>query len=255
MRYEAVSYRKKDHVMIINLPEIAKYHASVRQMADELSELCTALALDEEIRVVILKWEQIDPSVGKDAGEELRINGEYGTKPCSLSAPVANLDLPVIAAIDGYAIGQALELALACDLRIASKTSYFGLPHINDGLIPWDGGTQRLSRLIGKQNAIELILTGEIINAQEAFRIGLVNRTIADRDLMPVVTDMAHKMASKSPIASRYAKEAIDKGLDLTLAQGLRLEADLYFLLHTTRDRAEGISAFQETRKARFEGK
>jgi enoyl-CoA hydratase/carnithine racemase len=109
--------------------------------------------------------------------------------------------------------------------------------------------------LIGKHKAIELILTGEIINAQEAFRIGLVNRTIADRDLMPVVTDMAHKMASKSPIASRYAKEAIHEGLDLTLAQGLRLEADLYFLLHTTRDRAEGISAFQETRKARFEGK
>lgn len=255
MRYETLSFKKEDHVMIINLPKIATYHARVRQMADELSELCTALALDKEIRVVILNWEQIDPSAGMDSGEELLSNGDYGTKPCSLTASVAKLDLPVIAAINGYAIGQALELALACDIRIASKTSYFGLPHINADLIPWDGGTQRLSRLIGKDKAIELILTGEIINAQEAHRIGLVNRTIADRDLMPAVTDMAHKMASKGPIASRYAKEAIYKGLDLTLAQGLRLEADLYFLLHTTRDRAEGIRAFQEKRRAQFEGK
>jgi enoyl-CoA hydratase/carnithine racemase len=255
MRYEAVSYRKEDHVMIINMPKIAPYPAGIMQLADELADLCAALGVDQEIRVAVINWELEKAPEGMELGGDITGIDEIQTSFYSLTAPVANLDLPVIAAINGYAIGQALELALACDIRIASKTSYFGLPHINAGLIPGDGGTQRLSRLIGKDKAIEMILTGEMINAQEAQRIGLVNRTLADKDLMPVVTDMAHKIASKSPIASRYAREAIHKGLDLTLTQGLRLEADLYFLLHTTRDRAEGIRAFQEKRKAQFEGK
>ena len=241
--------------MIIDLPKFAKYHARITQLANELSYLCTNMAVDKEVQVVIINWEKEDPSSGMDLGEDVLNNGEFGTEPPSLAAPIAKLDIPVIISINGYAIGQALELALAADIRIASETSHFGLHYINAGMIPWDGGTQRLSRLVGGAKALELILTGEIINAQEAHRIGLVNQVIYAKDLMPVVIDMAHKMASKGPIALRYAKEAIHKGMELTLEQGMRLEADLYFLLHTTRDRTEGISTFQEKRPPRFEGR
>jgi len=172
-----------------------------------------------------------------------------------LAAPVAKLDIPIITAMNGYTIGQDLELALACDIRIASDTSHFGLPHVREGLIPWDGGTQRLSRLVGRAKAIEIILTGEIIDAQEAHRIGLVHKVVENSELMNVVMNMAQEIASKGPISLRYAKEAIHKGMDLTLKQGLRLEADLYFLLHTTRDRMEGIKAFQGKRTPQFQGR
>jgi len=245
MLYEKLSCQKEDHVLIINLIKIPRDHVEIAQLSNELSDLCTAMTLDKDARVVIINWEQGDSSSGMDLGE---------TKPWSLATPVAKLNIPVVISINGDVIGQALELALACDIRIASETSHFGLPYINAGMIPWDGGTQRLSRLVGKSKAIELILTGEIINAHEAHRIGLVNQIVHAKDLMATVKDMAQEMAFRGPIALRYAKEAIHKGMDLTLEQGLRLEADLYFLLHTTRDRTTGIRAFQEKRKPRFEG-
>ena len=246
MPYEKLSYQKKDHVLIINLIKIPKDFTEIARLSDELSDLCNAITLDKDVRVVIISWGQGDSSSGMNLGE---------TKSWSLATAVAKLNIPVVISINGKAIGQALELALACDLRIASETSNFGLPNIKAGMIPWDGGTQRLSRLVGKSKAIELILTGEIINAYEAHRIGLVNQIVHDKDLMATVTDMAQEMASRGPIALRYAKEAIYKGMDLALEQGLRLEADLYFLLHTTRDRTTGIKAFQEKRKPLFEGR
>jgi enoyl-CoA hydratase len=129
------------------------------------------------------------------------------------------------------------------------------LPHIRLGLIPWDGGTQRLSRLVGRGKALEMILTGEMIDAQEADRIGLVSKIIPSGELIATATNMAREMASKGSIALRYVKEAVYKGMDLTIEQGLRLEADLYFLLHTTKDRAEGIQAFREKKTPKFEGK
>ena len=182
-------------------------------------------------------------------------NEEDKTKFLSLAEPIAKLDRPVIAAISGNAIGQGLELALACDIRIASETSCFGMSDIKSGLIPWDGGTQRLSRLVGRGKALEIILTGEVIDAQEALRIGLVHKVVSRKDLMEVAVKIAQEMVSKGPIALRYAKEAIYKGMDMTLEQGLRLEADLYLLIHTTKDRTEGIQAFREKRKPEFEGK
>jgi enoyl-CoA hydratase len=169
--------------------------------------------------------------------------------------PIAKLDQPVVAAISGDAIGQGLELVLACDIRIASETSRFGLPQIESGVIPRDGGTQRLSRLVGKGKALEMILTGEIIDAQEALRIGLVHKVVPTKDLTEVTMKMAKEMASKGPIALRYTKEAVYKGMDMILEQGLRLEADLYLLIHTSKDRTEGIQAFRVKKTPRFEGK
>jgi enoyl-CoA hydratase/carnithine racemase len=129
------------------------------------------------------------------------------------------------------------------------------MDHILDGDIPWGGGTQRLSRLVGKAPAMEMILTGKMIDAHEAYRIGLVSKVVSSEELTTEATNIAQAIGSKGPIALRYAKEAICKGMDLRLDQGLRLEADLYFLLHTTQDRIEGIRAFQEKRKPNFKGR
>ena len=165
------------------------------------------------------------------------------------------MECPVIAAINGDAIGVGFELALACDIRIASANARFSLPHIGKGLIPSDGATQRLPRLIGRARAMELMLTGEAIWADEACRIGLISKVTADQKLMPTVLEMGKEMAGKAALSLKYCKEAVLKGLDMTLDQGLRLEGDLYFLLHTTEDRTEGITAFKEKRKPHFKGK
>jgi enoyl-CoA hydratase/carnithine racemase len=146
-------------------------------------------------------------------------------------------------------------MVLACDLRIAAETARFGLPQIKAGLIPGNGGTQRLARLAGRGKALEMILTGETIDAREAYRVGLVNKVAPLQELMSTVMGMAREMASKGSIALRYTKEAVYQGMDLTLEQGLRLEADLYLLIHTTKDRIEGITAFREKRAPKFEGK
>jgi enoyl-CoA hydratase/carnithine racemase len=257
MSYRTIRFEKKDYVGTIDVigpvNDLEKYVL----LADELSDLCSTITSDDEIRVVILT------GVGKGtfslgmglSGGVLGVDRESSIGSRSLSELLAKLDQPVIAAINGDAVGQGLEIALACDIRIAAETSRFGLPHIKTGLIPQDGGTQRLPRLVGRGKALEMILTGEMIEAQEAYRIGLVNKIVPPRELITVAMDMAKEMASKGPIALRYAKEAIYKGMDVTLEQGLRLEADLYFLLHTTRDRTEGINAFLEKRTPKFEGR
>jgi enoyl-CoA hydratase/carnithine racemase len=182
------------------------------------------------------------------------VGEEIGIKLSSIAEPIARMDRPVIAAIQGDALGQGLEMVLACDIRIATEISRFGLPQIREGLIPWNGGTQRLARLVGRGKALEMIFAGETIDAREAYRVGLVNKILPPQELMSTVMNMAGEMATKGSIALRYTKEAVYQGMDLTLEQGLRLEADLYLLIHTTKDRTEGIKAFREKRVPKFEG-
>jgi enoyl-CoA hydratase/carnithine racemase len=254
MVFQSLTYQKKEYVGTISIVEPVDNPVKLSQLSDELEELCDGITWDEEVRVVILAGvEKIDfpPENGgvSNAGQgEIRAFS-------SIAEPIAKLDKPVIAAMKGNVLGQGLELALACDIRIAEEKSRFGFPHIRAGLIPCDGGSQRFSRVVGKGKALEMILTGEIIDVQEAYRIGLVNTVLPPGELMSVVTKMAQEMASKGPIALRYTKEAIYKGMDLTLEQGLRLEADLYLLLHTTQDRTKGIRAFREKKTPKFEGK
>jgi len=257
MSEKTLRYQKTNHVLVIDLNGLLDHSPLKSQICAELGELCDEATWDKEVRVVAISDTGEKTLSGKtDFTKAASVDGlEEGMELQSFTLPISKLDRPVIAAISGDAIGQGLELALACDIRIASETSRFGLPQIKSGLMPWDGGTQRLSRLVGKGKALEMILTGEVIDAKEALRIGLVNKVVPKKDLMEVTMKMAQEMASKGPIALRYTKEAIYKGMDMTLEQGLHLEADLYLLIHTSNDRSEGIQAFREKKTPKFEGK
>ena len=255
MGKEMVLYQKKDSVAMVTLNRPDSRNAITTQMVAELQDIRNEISRDNDIRVVIITGNETF-CTGTDAGElSLSENKAELMGQLSVSSLVAGLDRPTIAAINGEAFGQGLELALACDLRICTETARFAMNHMASGDIPWDGGTQRLSRVVGRCKAMEMILTGDVIDAREAHRIGLVNKVVPPQEIMAVVMDMAQEIASRGPIGLRYAKEAVLKGMDLTLEQGLRLEADLYFLLHTTRDRTEGMRAFQEKRSPRFEGR
>jgi len=186
--------------------------------------------------------------------EEWGLMGAPGTPGAQAVRALAASPVPVIAAIDGPVSGLGVELALACDLRLASDRSSFAIPTLAHGSIPHAGGTQRLPRLVGRTHALELLLLGDAIDAGEALRIGLVNRVAPSEEVYPLAVALARRLAEKAPIATRYLREAIQQGMDLTLDQGLRLEADLYFLIQTTADRSEGIRSFLERRKPEFKG-
>jgi enoyl-CoA hydratase len=247
MPYSTVVYTKKDHIahITLNRPDVG--NIINQQLAQELEAVCCGISQDEDIYVVTLT------GAGDKAfcsGSELQ---KSGTGYRAATA-IASIDRPVIAAINGDAVGQGLELALSCDIRLASDKARFGFPQIAQGLIPFDGGTQRLPRIVGRGKALELILTAETITAREALEIGLVSKVVDGASLAAEAEALAKTIAAKGPIALRFIKEAVNKGLDLTLEQGLRLEADLYFLLHTTADRTEGITAFLEKRPPQFKG-
>jgi enoyl-CoA hydratase len=161
---------------------------------------------------------------------------------------------PVVAMINGFCLGGGCELAMACDLRIASDRARFGQPEINLGIIPGGGGTQRLARLVGESKAMEMILTGEMIDAQTALQIGLVNRVVAHEELAAETMKLAEKIAEKSPVALRMAKEAVKTAARSTLDEGLRREIDLFALCFSSKDKDEGVRAFLEKRKAEFKG-
>jgi len=162
---------------------------------------------------------------------------------------------PIIAAINGYALGGGCELAMCCDIRIASDQAQMGLTEVTLGIIPGGGGTQRLPRLVGRGKALELILTGRRIDAHEALRLGLVEEVVPHDQLMATVDTLGQTIISRAPLAVKYAKEAIVRGLELPLEAGLKVEAELYTLLRTTEDRLEGARAFQEKRPPQFRGR
>ena len=168
---------------------------------------------------------------------------------------IARLKKPVIAAIHGYCLGGGLEIAMACDIRIASADAMFGLPETGLGLIPGGGGTQRLPRLVGQSRALDMILSGERIDAAEAMRIGLITRVVPERTTLAAsALGLAQRIAARPPTASMYAKEAVRRGMEVDIDSGLTLEKSLFALLMTTSDRAEAASAFREKRSPRFSG-
>jgi enoyl-CoA hydratase len=257
MPYETLIYEKTSGIGMITINRPTANNAINARLVIELNDVCANINHDEETRVVVITGAGEKAfCVGIDQSEFSTLaNINQTEKMLSVATPVASLTTPVIAAINGDALGQGLELALACDLRVAAETAHFALPHVTLGLIPWDGGTQRLPRIVGKAKAMEMILTGESMDAIDAYKIGLVNKVVPPAGLLQTVKNMGQAMASKASLALKYAKEAIHEGLDLTLEQGLRLEADLYFLLQTTEDRTEGVRAFLEKRHPQFKGR
>jgi enoyl-CoA hydratase len=246
MPYRTVIYSVKNHIADIMLNRPESGNAVTMEMAQELQNICTEINGDNDIYTVTLTGAGDSFCAGRDKGE---------AEQSGPAAVIAAIDRPVIAAINGDALGEGLEIALAADIRIASGQARFGLPQLAGGRIPSDGGTQRLPRIIGRGKASELLLTADTISAAESLEIGLVSRVVPPEDLAGETQKLAETIAAKGPLALRYLKEAINKGMDMTLEQGLRLEADLYFLLHTTADRTEGIKSYLEKRKPDYKGK
>jgi enoyl-CoA hydratase len=257
MPYKTIIYERKEQVVWLSLNRPAVGNTINLELANELADACRAINQDDDVRAVIITGTGEAFCSGCDLAE-LRSTPAHNLKSANAaslsSSAVASLNCPVIAAVNGDALGAGLELALSCDIRLCSENAYFGFPETSQGLIPGGGGTQRLPRIVGKGKATEMLITAEPIDAAEAYRVGLVTRIVPKQRLAAEAEEIAHKLISRAPIAVRYAKEAVSKGTDMTLAQGLRLEADLSFLLQTTKDRAEGIKAFIEKRKAQFKG-
>ena len=234
--FETIIYEKRNGIayVTLNRPEVLNRYNI--QMRDELYQVLTAIRDDPDVLVAIFKG----------AGERAFCVGadliEFGTAPSPIIARqvrwerdiwglFSSLKQPLIAAIHGYVLGSGVEIALFCDIRIACEEAVFGLPEVSLGMIPAAGGTQTLPRMIGKGRALQMLLTSDRIDAQEAFRIGMVNMVVSREELYPTADSMAQKILSRSPMAVRYAKEATIRGLDLTLEEGLVLERELAKIL------------------------
>ncbi len=257
--YETILVERRERVAIITINRPEKRNALNIQTRAEGAAILDELRDDESIRVVIftgagdkafIAGADIGEFAGRTALQQRAIMLERG-----LFNAIDTFPKPVIAMVNGYCLGGGCELALACDIRIASETASFGQPEINLGIIPGGGGTQRLPRLVGEGKAMEMILTGEIINAQEAFRCGLVNQVVPTDHLAARTMEIANRIAEKSPIALRLAKEAVKLASRSNLDEGLRREVDLFALCFSSEDKDEGVKAFLEKRKADFKGK
>ncbi len=241
----------------INRPKVL--NALNTATMDELRRVVLELKQDDAVRAIILTGAGDKSFVAGADINELAVQTPVSGREHALAGQhvldlVENLGKPVIAAINGFALGGGCELAMACTLRIAADTARLGQPEIALGLLPGYAGTQRLARLVGKGRAMELILTGATIAADEAMRIGLVNRVVPAAELMAEVRKLAAALAAQAPIAVRYIMTAINKGLEMPFAEGCVFEATLFGLIASTEDMREGTKAFLEKRKPTFRG-
>ncbi|HUO35591.1 MAG TPA: enoyl-CoA hydratase-related protein [Candidatus Acidoferrum sp.] len=260
MSFENLLYEVKEQIGYITFNRPKALNALNRGTMEELGVALAAARQDEGVRALILTGAGDKAFVaGADIGE-LSQQNPVGGKETSLFGQeiihrLETLGKPSIAAINGFALGGGCELALACTIRIASKTARLGQPEVKLGLIPGYGGSQRLSRLCGKGVAHELILTGEMISAEEALRIGLVNHIAEPADLIPLAESIAKKIIANAPLAVKFSMEAIERGMEMPQEEGLFLEATLFGLVCTTEDMREGTRAFLEKRPAKFQGR
>jgi enoyl-CoA hydratase len=260
MNYENILYRVEDQIawITVNRPQVL--NALNHRTMDELSAAFTSARDDDSIRVVVLTGAGEKSFVaGADINELAQQTPVEGKNFALLGQGVLRqletLGKPSIAAINGFALGGGCELALACSMRIASRTARLGQPEVKLGILPGNGGTQRLARLCGKGVAHELILTGEMISAEEALRIGLVNRVVEPAELLSTAKAIAQKIIANAPLAVKYAMEAVEHGMEMPQEEGLFLEASLFGLCCATEDMREGTRAFIEKRPAKFRGR
>jgi enoyl-CoA hydratase len=260
MAYETLLFEKRDGIGFLTVNRPQKLNALNRQVLNELETCLRTVATDEEVRAVILTGAGEKAFIAgadiSELAEQTPLSGrEMAARGQRLFDFIENLGKPVLAAVNGYALGGGCELAMACTLRVASESARFGQPEVKLGIIPGYGGSQRLARLVGKGRALELILTGEPITAQEAYRIGLVNQVTPAGELRAAAESLARKTLANAPLAVRFAIEAVNHGLEMTQAEGQYLEANLFSLCCATEDMKEGTRAFLEKRAPKFSGK
>ena len=258
MQLETIKYSVEGPVAKVTLDQAGLDNRVSLKMAQEMHLACSLIMEDDEILVAILTGNGMtfcagtEEYLGTEQGNP--IDAQQYLYNRRIASSISDIQKPIIAAINGDAHGQGLEMALACDIRIATQHSHMSMPQVKYGSMPWDGGTQRLPRIIGRSWASDMLITGRVLNADEAIRIGLVHQVVPDDRLDKLSTELAQTISSLGPIATRYAKESVQKGMDMTMEQGMRLEMDLNLIIQTTQDRAEGLSSFLEKRKPHFRG-
>ena len=260
MSLENLLIERDDAVAIVTFNRPKVLNALNTQTLTELSAVLAGLKADPGVRAIVLTGSGEKSFVaGADINElavQTPIEGqEHGRRGQQIFDAIEQLGKPVIAAVNGFALGGGCELAMACTMRIAADGARFGQPEINLGIIPGYGGSQRLPRLVGRGIALEILLSGEMIGAQRAYEIGLVNRVVPAAELMTEAKKIAHLLASKAPIAVRYIIEAVHQGLEGPLAAGQYLETALFGAIASSADMKEGTKAFLEKRKAVWQGK
>jgi len=258
--FENLLFEKKSAIAYVTVNRPKVLNALNMATMEELRKVFHTIKQDDEVRAVIMTGAGEKAFIaGADIGELAKhdaVQGkEYTHRGQSVLNLIENLGKPVIACINGFALGGGCEIAMACTMRLASDNAKLGQPEVKLGIIPGYGGTQRLPRLVGKGIAMQLVLAGEMITAQEALRIGLVNEVVAAAELIPRAEAIAHKIVANAPLAVQYAMEAVNKGMEMTLAEGLFLEATLFGVCCATEDKKEGTTAFLEKRQPQFKGK
>jgi len=261
MELKCTIYEKEENIATITINRPDKRNALNKESREELIQILEDVRLDKNIRVLILAGAGEKAFIsGSDINElkelsPLQMQEFMATIGQQLYTDFENLDIPLIAKINGFCLGAGLELAMCCDLRIASENAKLGQPELNLGILPGGGGTQRLPRLVGVGKAKELIYTGDLIDAKEAERIGLVNKVVPLDKLDEATKELADKITAKSPITIKLAKKAINKGMQAPLDVGLGYEVGVQCLSFSTEDHLEGLNAFLEKRPAKFTGK
>jgi len=257
---ENVLYEKKGAIAYVTVNRPKVLNALNHRTWEDLSAAFEEARNDAEVRGAILTGAGDKAFIaGADIGELAHVSAVEAEQSSSFGQAVLNLvenlGKPVIAAVNGFALGGGCETAMACTIRIAAENAKFGQPEVKLGLLPGGGGTQRLPRLVGKGRALHLILSGETINASEAYRIGLVNEVVPGADLITRAEAILKQIFANAPIGVKYSIEAVNKGLETSQAEGLALEASFFGLCAATDDKKEGTSAFLEKRAAQFQGR
>lgn len=260
MSYQNLLFTKDSGIGLITVNRPQVLNALNRFTMIELKDIAEKIAADREVSAVIITGAGDKSFVaGADIGEMLNLSALQGRDWSKFSQAafnaIENMPQPVIAAVNGYALGGGCELAMCCDIRIASAKARFGQPEVALGVVPAFAGTQRLPRLIGKGRAKELLFTGDQIDADEAYRLGLVNKVVPTDQLLSTAKEIAHKIMSRGPVAVHLCKAAVNEGLDMDMESAQAYEAEVFGLCFATADQKEGMSAFLEKRQARFIGK
>ena len=257
--YKTIRYEKKDNIALVTIDRPEALNALNSTVITELEQVVTALENDSTIRAMILTGEGRSFVAGADIGEQypLDLDGgrRWGQRGSALFLRIEKLEFPTIAAVNGFALGGGCELAMSCDIILASEKAKFGQPEVGLGITPGFSGTQRLPRRVGVAKAKELIFSGRMVKADEAERIGLVNAVYAPGALLDGAMEMARSFAKNAPIAVKYAKACIDRGMQTDIDSGIACENELFAMCFATADQKEGMGAFLEKRTAEFQNR